>query len=326
VQYRHWSQKNAVITVHSNNTRDIISSHHIMGSSVAASSDDEFYYELVKTANTFSMPDSALARAALTEAWPSQAKLDDYRCISLMYDSFSGGSDEDLKAVHDCLEKSVQRGNAPLDNYGALAANYLEKARRHEGLGSDEMFDKARLIIENTSGDWVHSAELTIANIYYEVQRPDFNAERLDSLLYDAETSFNTNPQVLLMVAWRYGYSLGKWEEAKNISDRVKRMYPIRDQSVFIIDAGYALMNSEGDTLMDACKRTYAENSVYINVIVNACARKAKNFVWYNATEENLRKLNAAGIEEKMEVFNSTKYDLQFSSNLKKFLEMGEDI
>lgn len=324
--HRNSSHIALAITAVSDQTGDIIISHNISGGSIEKGKENELYYELVKTANALSMPDSMITRAALISAWPNQKALNNYRCISLMYDSFSGGSEEEQAVVYECLKNSIKNGHASIDNYGALAAHYLEKARRENDINSKEMFDSAAILIDQVGESWINSAELTIAKIYYEVQRPDFDSERLDSLLIDAESKFSTNPQVLLTVAWRYGYSLGKWKEAKLISDQLKQIYSGRDQSMFIIDAGYALMNREGDELMKECSQTYTKNSAYISVIVHACALKAKDSDWLKATEENLQRLNLYNPEERMQVFNNTKYDFRFSGNVRKLLNSTEGI
>lgn len=317
---------NVVISVVSVQTGNIISSYHLIGDVAEMNDDWDLYYGLVKIANSISMPDSLLARAALTEAWSNDLYRDNYRCVTDMYDSFSGGADEDVESVQQCLQDAYESEYASLDNHGALAASYLEMARYLETAEAPASFKLAEKIIGEQQDFWFESAELAIAKLYYEIQRPDFNGERLNSILSDMEVKYSTNPQVLLMVAWLYGYSMGDWEKAKNISEHIKLIYTIQDQSVFTVDAGYALMHLDGNELMEDCTKFYAENSVYMNVIINACARKAKDADWFKITEKNLSRLSALNTEQKMVLFRKLKHNFIFSKKVRTLLESPSDI
>ena len=141
---------------------------------------------------------------------------------------------------------------------------------------------------------WIDSHEIAIAKIYYEAHRPDFNAERMLLTLGMIRAKYSTNPQVLLNVAAFYGISLGRWDEAKEISDYVKDIYSIRDQSVYTVDAGYALLTQGEDSDMTLCYEFYSETSILSNIIVNSCARQAKDEFWLSKTETSLAALNMA--------------------------------
>lgn len=315
-------QINLAITVNSNDTGKIINSHHITGSSADIKDDIDLYHDIVKTANSISMPDSVLAKHALIELWPNERSLENYRCISMMYDSFSGGTKDEKKDVKECLERSLDTHDVPLDNLGALALIYLEIARNGDLAERRILFEAAGSLIDGNNRLWLESSDYTIAKLYYEAQRPDFNGERLESLLSDAESKYNTNPQVLIMVSIFYGYSLGRWEKAKSISDRTKLLYSITDQSTFQVDAGYAITKLDGVNLMDECAKFYAEGSVYIAVIVNACARKASDPIWFEISENNLSALNASSVEQRMAVFKAIKYDPHFIRTMTNLLTL----
>jgi len=308
-------------SVSSEATKKIIASHHVTAESADDPINANFFYSIVEISNTLSMPDSLLAQEALREEWPNESSKENYRCLSLMYASFSGGTSEELQLVYDCLEGSLVKGVAPLDNYGALASSYLEIARHNRQQDPTHAFGQAVSILDKFGDNWIDSSELTIAKLYYEIQRPDYNAERLEVHLFDSQARYNTNPQVLLMVAWRYGFSLGKWDEAIKISSRIERLYPQKSQSVYIIEAGYALAHLEGTELIEKCAKVYAEDSVYINIIVNACARKAEDPIWYNITETNLQNFNVVNLKDKMEGFETTRNDFHFTQKIKNLLE-----
>ncbi len=309
------------LSVINNNTKSIISSHHVSGGASEKKEGTDLYFDIVKTANAISMPDSITARMAMKERWQSDTAKNAFSCIIKMYDSFSGGSEVEFNEVQQCLESSIESEFAPLDNYGAIAANYLDLARNGDPAQSIDSFLAAETIINQNESAWIDSAELTIAKLYYEAQRPDFNAERFASVLMRAEARYNTNPLVMSTIATFYGYSLSEWDEAKRISNRVKQIYSVRDQSIFGVDAGYAIMKLNGTNLMDHCAKYYGANSVYINVIINACAHKAKNLDWIGVTEANLLRENVSTLEDRMQVFESLKHDRRFVRVVRNILE-----
>lgn len=317
---------NIALNVASNNDKSIISSHHISGNVSETNVNTNLYYDVVRVANEITMPDSITARVAIKDNWRIDRNKDAYGCILSMYDSFSGGTQDDFETVHTCLKSSLENENVPLDNYGALISSYLDIARGDDSARSTDSFKMAQSLLNQNKHLWINSAELTIAKLYFEAQRPDFNAERFDLLLFNAEMRYNTNPQVLLTVASFYGYTMGKWERAKLLSDRVKRILSSEDHSVFEIDAGYALMNLEGETLMKECSSLYSESSLYINIIVNACSRKAKDLLWFDRTEKKLNELNASEIEKRLSKFEVVRHDFQFLNTINEILRIDPRI
>lgn len=320
LSHQEGRQVSLAITVNSNNTGKIVSSHHVAGSSADIKDDIELYHSIVKTANSITMPDSILAKHSLNEPWADEQSLENYRCISMMYDSFSGGSQDEKKQVQECLERSLDTDNSPSDNIGALALIYLEIARNGDLAERKTSFEAAQSLIDGNDQLWLESTEYTIAKLYHEAQRPDFNGERLDSLLTDAELKYNSNPQVLIMVSIFYGYSLGRWDKAKIVSNRIKLLYSTADQSTFQLDAGYAIAKLKGKDLMDECANFHTEGSLFIEVIVNACARKAGDPIWLDITEDNLSVMNASSLEERMAVFETLRFDPHFIRTIAKLL------
>lgn len=308
------------IAIITSETKDVIGSYHLSGAVADTREGASLYYDIVKTANAIAMPDSTMARVALKMTWPKESHRENYRCLPLMYDSFSGGTSKEVDSVHDCLKMSIGQERAPYDNYGGLAASYLELARTTPSPMKSDAFNSAEAIIFENTDSWVNSVELTIAGFYYEAQREDFNAERFRSVLLRAEIMYSTNPQILIMASFFYGYSLGDWEKANEMSKRIKSLHSVNDQSTYVVDAGYALMNFKDVSLMDNCAKFYAENSVYSNVVVNACARKAKDSYWLDVTESNLTRSNVFSVSQKMAVFNATRHDAKFLSVIRNFL------
>lgn len=319
------SQFNIAFTVRSEQAGTTISSHHVSGSPSELIEGSDLYYRIVQKTNEISMPDSLTARAALAENWESEAYKEAYSCIINMYDSFSGGTEIESSNVHSCLEGSLKNTLVNLDNYGALASGYLELARNGSVPVKHEAFLAAETILADKGSDWLNSAELTVAVIFYEAQRPDFDAERFDSILLRVEAAYSTNPVVLLTTAFFKGYTLGKWEDAKNISEFVKKIYSIRDQSVFGIDTGYALMKSTEPELMYECARYYTKNSIYVNVLLNACAQKAQDTAWLELTEANLSEAGLVQLEDKMRSFEQLKHDHRFLTEIRRILSSNID-
>jgi hypothetical protein len=319
-------QMSLAISIEKDQSEEIVGSYHLSGPIADIRPGNSLYYEIVKTANAIVMPDGTVARMAPRYQWTLDSYRQNYRCLSLMYDSFSGGTDAEIKYVHDCLQKSVDGGAAPLDNYGALASNHFEQARTSPSSFKKKAFQSGEAIIHTMGDDWMNSVEISMARIYYEAQREDFSADRFNSILIAIETMYNTNPQVLMTASSFYGYSLGDWQKAKKISDKIKRIYSVDDQSIHEIDAGYALMSSDNENLMQQCSKFYSEKSAYSNVIVNACARKTKDNYWYGLTEANLNRLKLFTVEDKMSVFETVRHDPVFLGKIRSILSAENSI
>ncbi|MEP6343621.1 MAG: hypothetical protein ABJ275_09920 [Maricaulaceae bacterium] len=295
----------------------VVGSHHINGDISATKNGTEFHHKIIATANSMTMPDSMLARFALKGEWSSPQNKKNYGCLIAMYDSFSGELTSEFVNIHSCLENAVESGTATLDNYGALASSYLDQARNSRHLTTTDSLKMAERILDEYKDEWINSSELAIARVYYEVGRPDFNAERMEQILTNTRLRYSTNPQVLLTVASYLGYSIGRWDDAKFLSDYVKRIYFTRDQSVYDVDAGYAFVNHSSDQPIDDCYKYYSEDSIYINVLVNACAVSAENKEWAEITEANLGKMNIEGTEDKITYIENSVQDRQFMNKIR---------
>lgn len=273
----------------------IVESHHLTGLMADTGPETDLYFKIAEIGNSIAMPSSTLARDAHGRQWGSADYRQSYGCLISMYDSFAGELENEFKTVLDCLEYSAANGQPSLDTYGALASIYLYQARNNKGSTDLNPLRAAEDILDEYGHKWIDSHEIAIAKIYYEAHRPDFNAERMLLTLGMIKAKYNTNPQVLLNVASFYGISLGRWGEAKALSDYVKDIYSVRDQSVYTVDAGYALLTQGEGSDMTLCYEYYSETSVFSNIIVNSCARQAKDEFWLSKTETNLAALNMAG-------------------------------
>lgn len=298
----------------------IVESYHISGKIDGTREDTAFYYKITETANSIALRSGTLARYAYGGKWGSAPYQKSYGCLIAMYDSFAGELDQEFENVHSCLERSVESGAATLDNYGALASSYLDQARNKRNSTVDNPIIAAENIFKDHGSRWLDSNEIAIAKMYYEAERSDFNSERMMLTLETIKTRYSTNPQVLLVAAAFYGYSLGRWDDAKALSDYVKKIYTIRDQSVFVADAGYAFMGESPNRSMDDCYKFYGENSVFVNIIVNACARIAQNSSWIDLTESNLNRLNMSDHEARIAYLETRIQDFDYKQRVQQAL------
>ena len=307
------TRSNIILTV-TDAKDNIIGSFHISDAPAESASGSKVYNEIVTAINEVAVADGMIARHAAQLRWSVPENRAGFTCVLMMYDSFAGETETSLPDVNACLENSLKSENPPGDNYGALASGYLDLARSSEGEARKRFFEQAESLLNSAPVNRVDSVELTIAGLYYEAQRSDFNAERLDRLLNEAQSRFNLNPHVLMNVAYFRGYSLGDWEASKTTSDKVKSLYKTRDQSMFVVDAGYALVNGAAETDMRVCAKLYAENSRAINIIVNACARKFGNKDWYLRTEANLTEMGLNTVEARLAVIEHLNRNRDFLS------------
>lgn len=324
VQLVPFEQNNAfnlalnVIDAHNNS---IVDSYHVTDIVPDTQRDTALYFQITRIANSITKPSGTLARYAYKGLWNSNEYQKSYGCLIAMYDSYAGEIDSQFENIHGCLEESVKSGFASLDNYGALAANYLDQARNNRPSTDTDPFKAASNILDKYGERWMDSREIAISKIYYEIDRSDFNSERFEMILEDIQAKYRASPEVLLMVAASLGYSLGKWDEAKNLSDYVKKIYPVRDQSVYTADAGYAFMRWGVHRSMDDCYKYYGENSIFINIIVNACARRAENETWIKLTEENLTRLKVSDYAERLVYLDARVADPEFRHEIREIYE-----
>ena len=294
----------------------IVESHHAAGMIADARPGTALYLKIAEIGNSIALPSGTLAREAYSHDWGLADYKRSYGCLISMYNSFAGELDSEFDTVHSCLEQSVKSGFATLDNYGALASSYLDQARNNRPSTVADPFAAAEQILEDHENSWLDSAELTIAKLYHEAYREDFNSERMLLILEMAKAKYNKNPQVLLNSAIFYGYTLGQWEEAKRISEFIKRIYSIRDQSVFIVDAGYSFTGLEPGASYAPCYKFYGANDIYANIIVNACARLDGNKEWINKTESRLAALNMTDFAKRIDLLSTRIRDDEFMRRL----------
>ena len=317
------NEKTNVIFTLTDGAHQIIGSFRVSGMISALNEENDLYFKLVSKMNEISMPDSVIARQAVQSDWAFPQRRENFSCVLMMYDSFSGEKEASFEKVNSCLEKSLNSDLTPPDNYGALAAGYLDMARSQDVEQETSFVEKAKALLSAPGVNRGDSAEVMIASIYYEAQAPDYNKERLELLLSEAESRYNLNPQVLMVAAYFRAYSLGDWDSAKALSDFVKKIYLLRDQSLFAVDAGYALIRKNTPDLMGECSKFYAKGSRFINIIVNACARRAGDQDWYALTEENLEEMGLQSHDDRVEVLELMQTDLFLQKEIRASLEGG---
>ncbi|MBL4853592.1 MAG: hypothetical protein JKY25_05055 [Robiginitomaculum sp.] len=277
---------------------------------------DDLYYTLATLLSELAKPYGTIARHSVTKTWNSQTYKNNYRCLIVMYDSFSGESSREYEEAFSCLKNSAESNLASLDNLGGLAASYLEQAQGYRSKTTDNPLLEAHRIIEGAGDRWITSAEMTTAKIVYEAERPDFSAERLKRTLNDAEIRYKSHPQTLLIVAAYTGYKLGDWEHAKHLSNQVKRIHSERDNSVFVIEAAYSILYESPKTSMEACKNIYSKNSLIANLIVHACARQAQDKVWFEKTQSNLNRLQYSTTARQIKFLKNKNLDSAFTDKI----------
>jgi len=80
------------------------------------------------------------------------------------------------------------------------SAGYLDMSRSPKVEDTAVFIEKAKAILTAPDVNRGKSAETMIASIYYQVFTPDYNKEQLELMLSEAESRYNLNPQVLMVV------------------------------------------------------------------------------------------------------------------------------
>lgn len=285
----------------------------------ALHADAVLHRDVIRALADMLKPYGSLPRYAASLSWADEDKREAYACQINMYDSYSDGTTTSYKNYLNCLEAAVQTGAGSLDTRGALATSYLQQYIGYYAQTVPNPLLSARAILEEVGEDWISSSEMVIAKIIYESERPDFRADRLRSVLWNADQHYADNSIVMLNAAVRTGFKLGDWEKAKAMSDRLKTIHSGRDSSVYLVDAAYALLFAENHKIIDICAKAYVEHSVLSNILVRSCAVKARDTHWQSKTEKRLDNLNIGLDGALAEIVTRREYDGLLTAELIKY-------
>lgn len=266
----------------------IIDFKTIMGPSLTYSDLKNLDNDIIRSTVDLVKPYGVISRYSANSEWNDSDSKAAFLCSINMHDSYSTESVGALQKYTHCLEAAQSKGTTSLDNTGLLIASYLFQHAGYLPRTHSDPFQNAEKLIVAVGDEWVESAEMVIAKLIYESERPDFYPDQLRLVLSVAEKQYDKNPHVMLTAAIRAGYKLGDWDYAKRLSDRVKVIHSERDSSVFAVDAAYALLYAPPAETMEDCIKTYAPRALLNNILVNACAVKARDENWVDKTRSNL--------------------------------------
>ncbi len=267
------------------------------------------YYDIVRITNDQLIPSGLVHVNAVKHHWKEEALRTDYSCLAQMHQSFVSDSDEDYYSGLECLKDSYEKGTPILDNWGGLAATYLEQAMGNRESKKDDPFILAKQIMDKVDTRWIENPETTLAKIMYDIVRPDYNDQQLRETLFSAQQTYSTNPNVMTEVSRSLGFILGDWEYAIKAGKRVKRLTSSQNNSIFHVDAAYALLaKSSPDAWLD-CLKAYSEHSKMSNLLVNACSKKYAKRDWEDQTDVNLNRLNLKTMHDKKKFLKTMRFE-----------------
>lgn len=256
----------------------------------ADSRKNDFKEEVSKNLSQMLKPYGSLSNTMLLETWNSASAKEHYRCLIAMHNAYGSEIEDEYLSVHRCLEKAVKSGPTASDVQGGLAASYVGKYLSNPDADKQDTLFKAKAILDAHEDDWIESAEMSLAKMMFEANRPDYAIDRFRGVTSRVAERYSSNPQVLLTAAGYMGFWIGDWESAHAWSLRAKSIHTDRDHSVFIVDVAYALLDPNNTDLKNDCILAYSETSVLANLIVNACAKKEGDEPLIELTDKNLLK------------------------------------
>jgi len=210
--------------------------------------------------------------------------------------------------IHKNAVTRPWRNKNKFKDYNCIAIMY-------DSFVSDSTQDyKSSLNCLETSSRWNQHVETTIAKIFYEAERNDFNSQRMRDILLTSERANSSNPIILMEVAKQAGLRLGDWKHAKHISNEVKLIQSERDNSVYLIDAAYALLFEPSTEAVNTCNKAYSENSMISNLLINACAIRGQNIIWTKRSDANLQRLGLKTLQEKITFIETGSFDDDFKA------------
>lgn len=313
------------VTTYNEQASNIISFKSINGETSGSDDKDGLYYAIVRTISDLAKPYGSLPRHSMTVVWESKQAASNYECLIFKYDSYTTDTLSDFERSSECLSIAAKTDIASLDIKAAAAEKFLSQARGYHPKTVENPMAMVEQILEDAGERWIDSVEMTTIKLSYEVERPDFNSDRLEETLNVAEAKYSENPLILLFASLYYGYRLGDWDKAKSMSDKIKLIHSETDNSVFAVDAMYALLSYPPEEIMDTCVLTYSEHSLFSNLIINACARRAKNARWLETTENNLSKLGYPDKPKRLRFIQNKSLDESFAAEFMKALNLPSD-
>ena len=302
------------LTLEKLGAKDVLLSKNFNGSwSEKSASDtdkyDDLYVSLVQTLNDWVRSGGTLHRDAANTQWRDQVKQSQYSCIDIMYQSFILDGDDGYSQALDCFLEATSDPNPLVDNLGGLATSYIAQHQNSREKTVNSPIHEAKLLMDRVGDEWSNYIETTVAKIYWEAERPDYNSQRLLDTIQLAIKKYPSNPIILLEAAKYSGFRLGNWGFADELAQRAQRFQSAQDNSVFFIDAARTLLTKDPSVFFERCLATYSENSKLSNLLVNACATKAQNNTWKQKTDLNLVRLSLNTKADRLAFFQSRKYD-----------------
>ena len=277
---------------------------------------EDLYFTIVKITNDLLKPAGVVHRNAVSQTWKDEVLFEDYSCIIKMHVSFVLDSDDDYYEALECLDGAYKNGTTSLDNLGALAASYLEQAQGNRGVNGTEPLMRAKVILDDIGDRWLQSSESTTAKIMYDAIRDDYNEQRLRKTLLRAEKTYTSHPLVMLEISRYSGFILGDWDLAITLNHKVRRLTSDKDNSVYLVDAAYAVLEEKSPEAWANCVKVYSEYSKVSNLLVHACAVKYEKTVWEARTAENLMKFNLLQLTERRAFIESMGFEPLLSEAL----------
>ena len=311
-----------VLTTYNEQPSNVIAFTNIRGVVNDPNNQDDLYYSVVKAVGDFAKPYGEIPQYAVTKNWAIEEIASNYKCMLTMYYSYASDSDDDYSKALSCLTKASLSKFATLDNKGGLALSYIAQHRKTRKSSIKNPMSEAQNLIDGSGDGWIQSAEMAMAKILYEVDRPDFNAERLKEVLNIAEKNYSENPHILITVAGYAGFKLGDWERAKKLSSQIPLIHSETDNSVFLVNAAFELMRSQSDVDLSVCLLAYSEHSLFSNLLINGCARRTQNIEWVERTDNNLIRLDYSNTDMRVGYIKSRQYAQNFSDTFVSSLQL----
>ncbi len=300
---------NISITTSLSKSDEVIHSTVIDEGPLKEQTNNALFYTAVRAANDLGKMNGIIPRHAGRLKWGAKSARTNYNCLIAVYDSFVTNTDEDYIKPLECLEKAMDEEVPPIASVGALSVLYLSQNRGGRPKTVENPFIMAKQLLDTVGDSWIDDVETVMAKIYFDAEQDGYSSERLKDTLNISETHYSLNPQVLVTASVIYGFRLGDWEHAKNLSDLVKLIHSERDSSVLIVDAVYALLTLPPDKVMENCLPAVSQYSISSNIIIHTCALMAGDKKWVEKTRMNLQNLGFENSDDIIQFVVDRPYD-----------------
>ncbi len=225
----------------------------------------------------------------------SGASLEDFLCVTGLYDYWDHPSDDAHLALRSCLEDVHRR----YPDYGAAAAAltfvYMDEARqgRNPRSGADPWVDAARTVESALLNAPLEQTTL-LAALAYSIDRPDRDEAAFRRHGERLVRQFPRDPVALMTYASKLGPDLAEWPRALALAEEAISLTSVIPEWFHLTFAYAAARSTDDAAAFETASRIASAGSKSGNVLRLGAAARVENLALLGLAADNLRRQGIA--------------------------------